>query len=384
MDNNQRDILVAVTGLTPQIITETIYALSQKKLPILIDEICIITTAIGKKIIEETLIKKGILANLIAEYDLKPIEITDRSFIVAKNDEDSEIKDIITESDNVIIGDIITSTIKRLASDPNTRLHCSIAGGRKTMSFYLGAALQLFGRPQDRLYHVLVSPEFESNPDFFYKPKKNRIIEVKSKDGGIKKLNTKDAWIKLAELPFIRLGEKLSLKGKNFKELVEEGQKEIDLATTQPELTINIYERSVKVGKNVFSTSPVQLMIYIAFLRQKITKCIHKDRKYCLDCTDCFIPLNDLRKKEMFESIIDDYSKMYHGNIEKKEELQKRWDKQLTLSDILRQNISKINKKLKEHIRESSLLPYYIITNEKIYGGTRYGVKVEKSKIKIE
>ncbi|WP_442891844.1 CRISPR-associated ring nuclease [Dissulfurispira sp.] len=40
------------------------------------------------------------------------------------------------------------------------------------MSFYMGAALQLFGRPWDRLYHVLVTPEFESNPEFFTSQRK--------------------------------------------------------------------------------------------------------------------------------------------------------------------------------------------------------------------
>lgn len=56
MDNQNKEVLIAVTGLTPQVIAETIYALSQKKIPVIIDEICIITTAIGKKIIEDTLI----------------------------------------------------------------------------------------------------------------------------------------------------------------------------------------------------------------------------------------------------------------------------------------------------------------------------------------
>jgi CRISPR-associated protein (TIGR02584 family) len=32
----------------------------------------------------------------------------------------------------------------------------SIAGGRKTMGFYAGYALSLYGRAQDRMSHVLV------------------------------------------------------------------------------------------------------------------------------------------------------------------------------------------------------------------------------------
>ena len=103
------------------------------------------------------------------------------------------------------------------------------------MSFYIGSALQLFGRPWDKLYHVLITPDFESHPDFYYKPKKSRIITC-----GNKKLNTKDAEIFLAELPFIRLKDKIPLNGKDFKELVKEGQKEIDTALTQPQIKVNL------------------------------------------------------------------------------------------------------------------------------------------------
>jgi CRISPR-associated protein (TIGR02584 family) len=40
-------------------------------------------------------------------------------------------------------------------ADPQASLHVSIAGERKTMGFYVGYALSLFGRTQGRLSHVL-------------------------------------------------------------------------------------------------------------------------------------------------------------------------------------------------------------------------------------
>jgi CRISPR-associated protein (TIGR02584 family) len=55
-----------------------------------------------------------------------------------------------------------------LTEDPDTEIHVSIAGGRKTMGYYLGYALSLYGRPQDRLSHVLVSDPYETNRDFYY------------------------------------------------------------------------------------------------------------------------------------------------------------------------------------------------------------------------
>ena len=157
------------------------------------------------------------------------------------------------------------------------------------MSFYLGSALQLFGRPWDRLYHVLVSPDFESHPDFYYKPRKNRLLELKDPGGKIvRKLNTKDARITLAELPFIRLRDKIPLDGKGFKELVSEGQREIDTASVQPTLRINLQERVVYIAQTPVEMVPVQMVLYVYFLRRKSEDCSCPERPYCLECAECY------------------------------------------------------------------------------------------------
>jgi CRISPR-associated protein Csx14 len=381
---NYREIFVFVLGTTPQIITETIYALSQNKPPVYPDSIYIITTKTGRDRVHETLIKKDILTNLTKEYKLPEIPINDDSFVLIRDHEGNELDDIRDKKANEATGNLITEFIKNLTTDMNSRLHCSIAGGRKTMSFYLGAALELFGRPWDRLYHILVSPEFESNPYFFYKPKKERLIETRLTDGTIKKISTNDAVIDLAELPFIRLSSKLILRKKDFQSLIEESQREIDTATLQLDLRVNLSDRTIYIGDTLIEMVPVQLMIYTALLRQKIVHCIRPERKYCLDCTDCFRMVGELAEKKVREEMAQDYKKIYHGNALRTEELLQKWNKALSPGDIVRQNISKINRSLKEQLQDTALLPYYTITNIKKYGGTRYGLKVEKKKIWIE
>ncbi len=142
-----KEILVFVAGASPQIITETIYALAIQKKPVYPDEIFIITTSTGKNIIKKTLIEKRILEALFSEYKIPPVTIEDTSFIIPRNSEGQELDDIRTKEDNEILAKLITSFLREKCQDHRTRLHCSIAGGRKTMSFYLGSALQLFGRP---------------------------------------------------------------------------------------------------------------------------------------------------------------------------------------------------------------------------------------------
>lgn len=81
------------------------------------------------------------------------------------------LADIRGFEENAAAADSITALMAQLTRDlQQAQLHVSIAGGRKTMGFYLGYAFSLFARPQDELSHVLVNSPFENHPDFFYPP----------------------------------------------------------------------------------------------------------------------------------------------------------------------------------------------------------------------
>lgn len=378
-----KEVLVLVVGTTPQIITETICALAQQKPPIYIEKVYIITTAVGKKTAEERLLSKGLFQAFTREFKLDNLAIGGDDFIVVRDSVNREIADITSDKESEAVGDLITSLIRDLTNDPSVRLHCSIAGGRKTMSFYMGAALQLFGRPQDRLYHVLVTPEFESNPLFFYKPKRNKIIEARLPDGSIKKLNTKDAHIHLMELPFIRLRDKLLLKGKSFHDLVNEGQREIDAAAIQPELSVDLSARTVQIGHTVIEMVPAQLMTYVTLLKAKIEHCRQPEKPYCFECTDCFMTVAELSTPAAMGVMAGTYSRIYHQSETRREEFLAKYSRGMG-QDIIRQNISKIKKSMQEQIGDQRLLPYFTVSNVRQWGSSRYGIRVEKGKIRIE
>ena len=67
------------------------------------------------------------------------------------------------------------------------------------------------------------------------------------------------------------------------------------------------------------------------------------------------------------------------------EEFRHHWEKKGGIDqDTLRQNISKINKTINENIEDETLHPYFIITPIGKHGSKRYGIRVEKGKIRIE
>jgi CRISPR-associated protein Csx14 len=374
--NRFRETLVFVTGTTPQIVTETIYGLMKKRPRVMPDELFIITTSHGEEVIRKLLLESGIFQKFSEEFNIRKDIFRKESLRVITDRRGRPLNDIISEKDSEAAGDFISSFIRELAGDQGRRLHCSIAGGRKTMSFYMGSALQLFGRPWDRLYHVLVHPDFESHPDFFYKPAVNEKLQK-----GKTILNTDDAWIYLCELPVIRLGTKVSLNGRGFRELVREGQLEIDMAMMQHDLIVKRAAREIRIGPHTFRLTPLHMMIYLAYLRYKLQKCKHPGRPYCFDCTDCFPSIVELATRPALEEMAKDYLKMAPSRVD---DLLYKHKNGLSM-EILRSSISKIKRRISSETNDETLASCYAVTAaRRDYANTRYGVRIEKGKIRIE
>lgn len=377
-----REILVFVAGSTPQVITETIQALVCQQPPIIPDRIHIVTTAANKKLITTKLTDDGILADLCREYEMPELELHDDDFLVLRDRQGYEIKDLWTIEENEAAADQIVSFLRELAANPGTRLHCSLAGGRKTMSYFMGLAFQLVARQWDRLYHVMVSPDFEKNSDFFYKPRTATTISAHYLDGSTKTLNTDDAQVSLIQLPLIYLRDKLLPTGEGVREMVAEGQRTIDSSAVQLPVLVNLTERTLYIGSTLIELPPTQLTIYTAFLRMKTASCKRTSRDYCLDCSACFVTLAEMTDELFIEGMADDYQQIYGGDKIRREELLDRWLHALDNSN-LRQQISRIRSAILEELKEKQLQSYYVITCNKKYGGSRYGVFAEKGKITI-
>lgn len=262
-----RRVLLAVIGLTPQVITETLYALSQQKdsYP---THLYIITTQEGYERVRLTLLGESDnnwLNRLTKDYQLPKLTFDETHLLVIRDPAGNVISDIRTEADNTALADLISHTVAELTSNTHSSLHVSIAGGRKTMGYYAGYALSLFGRMQDRLSHALVSQPFESHPDFFYPTPYSRIIYSWPDK---RPLDTKEAQVNLADIPFVRLRHELPanlLKGlESFHEIIHQTQ----LSLIPPAVTINISARSLLAAGQAVQISPVNLAFYLLLAKR--------------------------------------------------------------------------------------------------------------------
>lgn len=263
----KRRILLAVSGMSPQIITETLYGLLHNhEVPWIPDEIHLITTSEGREQVRLQLLgEQGYFTRFLRDYMINAQIRFDQSTIHVITDcEGQLLHDLRTPKDNEAAADYITEKIRELTSQSNSELHVSLAGGRKTMGFYIGYALSLFGRPQDRLSHVLVTPEYESLSEFYYPtPVSTRI----SSKNGKRVLDAAQAQVYLAQIPFVRLRgflpEQALVSSAGFSELVEL----VTTLTNEPTIVVCPKLRSVEVGSIQFSLPPREMALYIVFLR---------------------------------------------------------------------------------------------------------------------
>lgn len=265
---NTRNLLLAVTGLTPQVVTETLYALHQQGLA-LPDEIHILSTGEGCQRAKLTLINDGWLNKFYADYGLSIPIFTEQNLHTLQDPNGLALNDIRTQADNQAMADSITEWVRTLTADLDSTLHVSIAGGRKTMGFYAGYALSLYGRPQDRLSHVLVSAEYESHPQFYYPTPYSQVIYAN--DHSRKPLDTQHAEVMLADIAFVRLRHGLDqalLQGKSsFSASVANAQ----LALGPAQLTVNLKTRALIAHGKPIKLSPADLAFYLWILARQQT-----------------------------------------------------------------------------------------------------------------
>ena len=262
-----RRILLAATGLSPQIVTETLYALGASEMrgsePFIPTEVHIITTGHGAQIARTALLHPdgGQFHALLADYPALGRPAFDATHIHVIEDKSGRpLPDIRTPDENAAAADAITALMARFTHDPQAALHVSIAGGRKTMGFYLGYAFSLFARPQDELSHVLVSVPFESHPDFFFPPATPRRLPTREGQH----IDTADARITLARIPVVRLrhGQPRDLLDghASFGDTVAAIQQSL----APPQLNIDLPRRQVLCGTTAVQLPP-QLIAWLAW-----------------------------------------------------------------------------------------------------------------------
>lgn len=277
-DYNRR-ILLCVTGMSPAIVTETLYALVTEK-NFIPTEIRIITTLQGKNKLLDVLLgiegnktKSSALTEFIEDYGqqygIEYIEFNESNIHIISDQNGNPLSDIRTPEENQLASDQIVKLVGELCQDDQVALHVSIAGGRKTMGFFLGYALSLYGRKQDSLSHILVSEEFETLPSFYYPKPYPYLIN----DHSGRQLDASKGKVMLAEIPWVRLGlgvpKNLLENSIRYSDAIKNAQQILEVPTLR--FLSPIESRKVMFGERQITLSPrgYSLLLGLVLFKQQ-------------------------------------------------------------------------------------------------------------------
>lgn len=264
-------VLLAVTGMSPAILTETVWALAHPadgSEPVIPTRIIAVTTTRGRDelrrlfrpsesfagltpwaALRQSLEAQGLDLHGRLRFgetgdDLRVITAADPASGISR-----ELADLRTPSDNEAAADFLLETVRSIVENPDTILIASLAGGRKTMGALLYACLTLSGRETDRLTHVLVSEPYESLPGFWFPDQPGPPIVDRRGES----VDPAKAAVTIAEVPFVPLRNlfqrELGQPAGSFLRLLEQcrhgvrstvGQQlRLEVETSRPRIVVN-------------------------------------------------------------------------------------------------------------------------------------------------
>lgn len=280
-----KTVLVTVSGMSPAIITETVWALARESPPVIPDEVVVITTDKGEKDLRDMLLTphedwgsrtvwSALRDTLLTREYRNALQLSVRVVEVSNADTGVMGKawDLRTRPDNDAAADFIIQTLAPYADAEDCRVIASIAGGRKTMGALLYAAMSLVGHEEDRVTHVLVSEPFENCKGFFFPDQP--VTDLVARPFGQEPIPVKasDAQVEMADIGFVPLRNRfaeLNEPRRTFGGLVEQySRAPLALIQRAPRVAVDLEQETLTVEGREIRLSGREVIV-AAFLCER-------------------------------------------------------------------------------------------------------------------
>ena len=377
-----KNILLISTGLSPQIVTETLYYYHKINKPsIHFSEVHIVTDNTGSKIVKKEIISRGgQFHRFLKDYSIDPssTNLSLETLHVVSDEKNKPIHDLRSISDNKIAVSKIFSVVEKLTQKEDTRLFTSVAGGRKTMSVIIGQAMQFFGRKKDRIIHVVVDDLLFRSKDFYYPTPYKKIIKFNGKSIDISKAD-----VNVHELPFIRLrpmlGEIINVKNsKSLADLVSSAQKQIEDIIKPVSVNVILSQSELRINDYNISLPRKNLAVYTALLS------LRQENNY----SNGFLDPYTMIEKEFLEKYLSFYTIMNPPSStlvarENDRILNNTERSNFYTVEWAQETKSKINRILKQSLPKNIFEASHILSIGD-YGNRLYGISIDINNIRID
>lgn len=236
-----KNVLLLILGITPQIITQSIWACSvHSNTPL--DEVYVITHSEGDEALAASNVEQQIDAMCAAWNIKKPRFVRYSHVIVAGTGDMSQ-----DERTTSILNQAAV-TISEIVNQPGTRLMCSIAGGRKTMSIAVAQVFSIMARTHDVLFHVIADEQYIKQGHYYPTPGDNENA------------------VSFVEMPVLRLrhpmANLLKQKPTEFAELMKKAQDEVNDLRPNHKVVLDVDRRAVVIENIECTLQPLSFAVY--------------------------------------------------------------------------------------------------------------------------
>jgi CRISPR-associated protein (TIGR02584 family) len=327
-------ILLAVTGMSPAVLTETLWALAHPaddSPPVIPNRVIVITTKQGRDHLARLFQPSPQLGGA-APWDTLRTALEQRGHDLAgklrfgltgddirvitaadpATGRTRELPDIRTPADNEAAADFLLEQVRALVENPDTDLIVSVAGGRKTMSALLYACLTLVGRETDRLTHVLVNEPYETLRDFWFPAQPGGPLPLPTRSAGsvppVSSVSPAAAHIQLADVPFVPLRNlfqrELGRKAGTFRRLVQDCRQNIlRRAAEELRLTLDPVRSTLEINGLTLNLAPAEMLLTLFLAR----RARHGETPY-LAYKDALEDLNHFRAEQIEQASTHDWN----------------------------------------------------------------------------
>lgn len=330
--------LLAVTGMSPAVLTETLWALAHEPEPVIPARVIVVTTSDGRRQLETQLFTPDPRLGDRCPWDAlrhaleqRGHDLTGRLRFGATGDDlrvitatdpatgrTRELPDLRTPADNEAAADFLLEQVRAIVENPDTPLIASLAGGRKTMGALLYACMTLLGRETDRLTHVLVSEPFETLRGFWFPGQPGGPLPLPAQSAGsvpsVSSVHPATAIIQLADVPFVPLRNlfrrELGRPAGRFGALVESCREQVRRAAGEGiHLTVEQSRCEIEVNDTRVKLAPREHLVLL-FLATRAKNGEPAFGAYC----EALDALNEFRETLRATASPRDFSDWRHGD----------------------------------------------------------------------
>ncbi len=264
-------------GVSPAVLTETVWALAHETPACIPDRIVVLTTTRGRAALVESLFETPRWAGLLRALEAAGVRVgrrlrfgpaADHVALLPALDGSHDLSDILTTADARSCANGILRHVRTYTETPSTTLIASVAGGRKTMGALAMACMTLAARPMDRVLHVLVAPPYDGallEPPFFY-PCEHATHRLRTDPATV---YSGDADVTLVDIPFVRMRrapQPWIETPATYEDMVAMTQESL-AATAWPEVVLDSVRGALAIGSAAVTVlTPVEYAVLLAIL----------------------------------------------------------------------------------------------------------------------